>query len=286
MGKTRKMLTEANIKNAISKNSWLARLVSIALSNFVYQKLPQTINRDFMEWRLLCGEKIALFEDEVLGALALPVTSVYMRDVYGLPLEWEVFAPFGGYHRRLNVENAVILWDNVNHYGGTFQTLNMYADRLSDIQRTIDVNVANQKTPILVSCSQEQKLSLENAMMQRDSNIAALWVLKDSFDMDAIRTLDIQPEYIADKAQILSRQLWNEALTFLGVENSNTEKRERLVTEEITSNLGGVNAMRQTRLIPRQEAFEKANALFGWEVSVDYVSADIDKQDEGGVLFG
>ena len=75
---------------------------------------------------------------------------------------------------------------------------------------------------------------------------------------------------MADKLQLLKRQIWNEALTFLGVYNANTEKRERLVDSEVTSNLGGVNASRLSGLTTRKEAAEKANQKFGWNISVDF----------------
>ena len=59
-------------------------------------------------------------------------------------------------------------------------------------------------------------------------------------------------------------------LTYFGIENANTEKRERLVTDEITSNMGGVAISRNSRMNAREQACKEINRLFGLEVSVDF----------------
>ena len=68
----------------------------------------------------------------------------------------------------------------------------------------------------------------------------------------------------------LKRQIWNEALTFFGVSNSNTEKKERQIGLEVSSNLGGVMAQRYIMLNSRRQAAEKINKMFGTNIKVNF----------------
>ena len=145
----------------------------------------------------------------------------------------------------------------------------MYARRLYEIERTIDVNVKAQKTPILIRATENQRLTMKNLYMQYDGNEPFIFGDKQ-LDMDGIKVLKTDAPYVADKLNILKRQIWNEALTYLGIENSNTEKRERLVSDEITSNLGGVAAQRFCRLNARRKAAEQINKMFGLNIQVDF----------------
>ena len=80
----------------------------------------------------------------------------------------------------------------------------------------------------------------------------------------------------------MKHQYWNEALTYLGVENVTTEKKERLVSNEVMSNMGDVEAQRFTRLNARKRACEQINELFGLEVDCEFRSGIYIKADGYG----
>ena len=91
--------------------------------------------------------------------------------------------------------------------------------------------------------------------------------------------------YVADKLTMLKTQYWNEALTYLGISNLNIQKKERLVSDEVARNLGGVIASRYSRLNARKEACEKINDMFGLDVDVEYRD-DFREQDDEFMLTG
>ena len=68
----------------------------------------------------------------------------------------------------------------------------------------------------------------------------------------------------------LKTQYWNEALTYLGITNTNQTKKERLLADEVSSNLGSTFASRYSRLISRQTACEQINKMFGTDIWVNY----------------
>ena len=75
---------------------------------------------------------------------------------------------------------------------------------------------------------------------------------------------------MADKIYQLKTQIWNEALTYLGISNLNIQKKERLISDEVTRNQGGTIASRYSRLESRREAVKKINDMFGTNIEVNY----------------
>ena len=145
----------------------------------------------------------------------------------------------------------------------------MFARRMYELERTIDVNVKQQKTPAIIRCSENQRLTMINLYKQYDGNIPFIFGDKQ-LDITGITTLKTDAPFVSDKLQAIKRQIWSEALTYLGIENNSTEKKERLVTDEISSSLGGVEAQRYTRLNARRDAANTINKMFGLNVSVDF----------------
>ena len=110
---------------------------------------------------------------------------------------------------------------------------------------------------------------MENFIKRRNENELVI-IGSKNLDLRNINVLNTSAPYVAGDLYTLKRQTWNEALTFLGVSNANTEKKERLVTDEITSNLGGVEAQRYTMLNSRRQAAKQINKMFGTNIEVNF----------------
>ena len=250
------------------------RLLELAINMFEWKGLPTSVDERFLELTLVSDGYAVYFDDEVLGNLCLQCMIGGNLDVYRIPIERTAYAT-NGYQARLTSADSVIIFNNYTHTNCLLD-IEMYARRLYEIERTIDVNVIAQKTPLIVRADENQRLTLKNLYMQYDGNEPFIFGDKQ-LDMDGIKVLKTDAPYIADKLNILKRQIWNEALTYLGIENSNTEKKERLVSDEVTTNLGAVEAQRFCRLNARRQAAEKINAMFGTNISVDYRQTTVER---------
>lgn len=142
--------------------------------------------------------------------------------------------------------------------------------KLYNLDRTIDINCNAQKTPVLLIGEESERLALENLYKEYDGNMPVIKGYKNMINADSLKVLKTDAPYVADKLDVLKQGIWNEALTFLGVVNSATEKRERMIESEITSNMGHVVANRITRLRMREQACKKINNMFGLNISVRY----------------
>ena len=145
----------------------------------------------------------------------------------------------------------------------------MFARELYNLDRAISVNANAQKTPILIRCTENERLSLENLYMNYDGNKPVIYGDKQ-LNPNALTVLKTDAPYVADKLYTLKTQKWNEALTYLGISNVNITKRERLITDEVTRNQGGTIASRYSRLESRRQACAKINEMFGLNIQCDY----------------
>ena len=175
-----------------------------------------------------------------------------------------------GFNYECTEDNSVIIFQNYLRVP-MWLTLWQYASRLAETQRTIDINCRQQRTARIIRCNEDQRLTYLNAAKEVDEGKP--WVHGDkNLDLDAFQVFDITTPYVGNELQTYKHQLWNEALTYLGVENVNTDKKERLISDEVVNNMGDVEAERFTRLNARKQACDEINKLFGLDVKVDFRS--------------
>lgn len=245
------------------------RLMELALNVFEWENLPPTVDERFLELTLYEMGYCLYFNDPIIGNLALTCTIGGRLDVYRIPILRRAYA-VNGYNKMCSAKDSVLIFNNYLHTP-TLLTIELFARRLYEIERAIDVNVKGQKTPKAILSSEQQRLTMKNLFMQYDGNEPFIFGDKN-LDIDGIKSLDIGSPFVADKLQILKHQIWNEALTFCGIENSNQDKKERLVSDEVGSNYGNVEAQRNVMLNARRQAVKKINAMFGTDINVKFRS--------------
>lgn len=248
------------------------RLVGIATSMFEWHNLPDTVDPRFLEMCLFGDGKALFFKDDVMGFLCLQFFGTAPLSVYRIPLRRYAYSA-NGYHAEYDDTNSVIIWNNETHTN-SFIDVDTASRRLYDIQRTIDTNIKAQKTPILITAKTEtEKLTMKNAYMQYDGNAPFIFALKD-FDPNNIKCISTNAPYVADVLFNAKKEIWNEALSALGVPVTDRVKRERLLAAEIAGDKASSIAQQFFRLNPRKKACEEINKMFGLDVEVTYRRLD------------
>lgn len=268
---------------------YLWRLLDLAMSVFEWTNLPKGVDPRMLEMWLLQNGFCVFFYDEDLkystydeapeGYAVLQCMIAGKWDLYNYPMDRRAYA-VNGFNVELNETNSVLIFNDYLRVP-MFPTLQLYAQRLAEIDRTIDINVMAQKTPKIIRCDEKQRMTFNNLMMSVQGN--NYWIMSDkNVDLKDVEILDTSAPLVVRDLQVLKHQYWNEVLTFLGVENVSTEKKERLVSDEVLSNMGDVEAQRFTRLNARKQACEKINELFGLEVDCNFRSGIYIKADGYG----
>lgn len=262
---------------------YIDRLTELSISMFEWVNLPDTVDERFLEMTLFTNGCAVYFNDEVLGNLALPVAINGQWNVYKIPIRRRAYSVNGYQNGDLTIDNSVMIYNNMIRTNSV-RAVRMYARRLWDLDRSIDVNARAQKTPVLLQGTEQQRLTLINAYKELDGNSPVIMADKD-FDLrnGPISCISTEAPYVADKLYQLKTEIWNEALTYLGISNLNIQKKERLVADEVTRNMGGTIASRYSRLEMRRKAAEEINDMFGTDIEVNYREDYREADDE--VMF-
>lgn len=259
-------------KSAVMNNAtyiqYFNRLVELSVSVFEWQGLPETVDPRYLELHLFQNGSVVYFRDEVMGDLCLDCIANGQFDVYGNPISRRAYSSYNQYQKTLNESDSVIIWNNYLRQPSVLD-VKMFAKRLYNLDRIIDVNANAQKTPVLVQGTEKQRLTLVNLYKEFDGNAPFIFGDKN-LDLNSLRAISTNAPYVADKLYQLKTQIWNEALTYLGISNLNIQKKERMITDEVQRNQGGTIASRYSRLEARREAVDKINRMFGTDISVDY----------------
>lgn len=261
------------------------RLLELTVNMFEWKNLPDEIDERFLELTLNELGYAVFFYDEILEKyLALTCMFGTPLSVYRIPIRRRAYA-VNGYQRELTDEDSVLMFNTYLHQP-SIATIELYARRLYEIERAIDVNVKAQKTPRIMLCDESQRMTMVNLYKQYDGN-EPLIVGAKNLDLQAFNTIDPSIEFKADRLEVLKKQIWNEALTFLGIQNNTSDKKERLVSEEVEVNFGAVEAQRYTKLNARRQACKQINEMFGLNIEVDFrMNTTVDPDDlmimEGG----
>ena len=269
-GRKNRQFWESALENNGSFVTYYNRLVELSVSMFKWKNLPDTIDPRYLELALYADGHVVFFKDEVLGELALRCAVGGGFDVYNVPLVRNVITS-NGYHRRVTAADSVLIYNNYLRTPSQL-TVQEFATRLYRLDRTIDVNVNAQKTPIMIVCDDKQRLTMENVYMSYEGNVPVIFA-NSNLNPDSIKVFQTGAPFVADKIYQLKSQIWNEALTYLGISNLNVQKRERLISDEVQRYQGGTMACRMSRLKARQQAADKINAMFNLNISVEYDEA-------------
>lgn len=259
---------ESMVLNNLTYRQYLNRLTELAISMFEWKNLPNTVDARYLELHLFETGCMVYFKDDVIGDLCLDCIVNGRLDVYGNPLLRRAYSGYNNYQKLLTYKDSVIIWNNYLH-GNSILDVEMFARRLYNIDRIIDINANAQKTPVLVQGNEKQRLTLLNLYKEYDGNAPFIFGDKN-LDINALKALSTNAPYVCDKLYQLKTQIWNEALTYLGISNINIQKKERLITDEVTRNQGGTIASRYGRLETRRQAVKKINDMFGTNIEVNY----------------
>lgn len=281
--RTKTLFDDSASLNNLTYIQYLRRLTELSISMFEWKNLPPTVDSRYIELHLFETGCMVYFNDEVMGNLCLDCIANGRLDVYGNPVLRRAYSGYNNYQKLLKESDSVIIWNNYLHTNSILD-IKMFARRLYNLDRIIDVNANAQKTPVLVQGSEKQRLTLINLYKEFDGNSPFIFGDKN-LDLNSLRCLNTDAPYVCDKLYQLKTQIWNEALTYLGISNINIQKKERLITDEVTRNQGGTIASRYSRLESRRQAVEKINAMFGTNIEVNYREdfQQVDTDTIGGV---
>lgn len=247
------------------------KYTNICLSLFEWENLPPSIRPEFIEETLYYfGFGMFVFDD-TLGFIFVPCSPSDEINFQNEPLKY--ISKAKNYTKEYDKEDVIIIPNNPSWHDNRLKIIN-YCNKLAECTNTSLINILAQKTPTLILCDDKDRLTLENTYKQYKGNNPVIYADK-SFTKENITVLKTDAPFVADKILDYKHELRNELLTDLGINNSNTDKKERLITNEVDSNNMEIEINKQVMLKSRQKACEKINKKFGLNISVKFALDDI-----------
>lgn len=239
---------------------------------FEFGGVPDEWDYDYMLTNLFIHGYIAI-TDTSAGVVPLRcgITGI---DIFDHPTR-AIFANavLGNFERNLYGDNPAtdcalvkIQYD----FMGVMPVVDRYAALLALCDNSIAVNLRNSKVAFIgLVSSKQQAATFEKLYRDIDGGKPAVYAKKgDGLSTDDIYYNHVRETYIANDVQLLKQSIKNDFLTEVGLNNANTDKRERLIVDEVNANNDEVQANVQHWLDNIREGLRRANALFGLNLTV------------------
>jgi len=233
--------TKIEAQNAARTFTYREYLTRLARGIFEI-KCPRTWSRQYMEDMLL-NEGVFCVTDSPVGVYPF-MCSPYGINVQYRPTNAKITNPAlpDGLDIMLGVEGVLVYMCDDRFFHGIQDLISVYAEKLADCDSAIDVNLINTKDCKVYGVPDKKTAESIRAMHDQilEGN-AAVFIKKeilDGFDRKQVDvwTNHVRESFICDMVQTEKRQIIEEFLTALGINNANTDKRERLNSQEVNSN--------------------------------------------------
>lgn len=249
----------AKMRSANVQQMYYHMLYEMAVNRFEWTGLPSTVSARWLEITLFDNGLALFFNDQRIGRfLCTQASQSRGVNLYNDPI---AFTPIGvnyTYRTLKRDSECVPIWENRLRYPMR-DVLIEYSVRLAEIDKAYNVNLSNLKIPLLVTADEKTRLSVQNALQQREDGQPAI-IGYDGMDPSAMfQSFPQVGPYLLDQLTLEKSKVLNECLSFLGVQSSGSEKRERLISDEISTANEKTDIWRTAALRARQEACDKIN---------------------------
>lgn len=268
---------KTKMKNDMTFATYYSQLKHLAVISFKWNNLPDDIDPVFLEEMLYQYGMVAVFKDPIVGLVALPAIQAGGFTITNMPKMVRAFSPRTGFSQLLKYSPALestecVLIHNTNRdlNSAMFKGIvAMYADRLTEMKRTEDVNVYAQRTPVTMVVPEGQVETYTN-LLDRYNNFGQIVFGYKGLDVDAVKSINTDAPFVANQVDELFVKTWNEAVSFLGISSVGVSKRERVTLNESLMSMGSTVGFRQVRQEPREWAVSRINEKWGTDISIDF----------------
>lgn len=238
-----------------------------AMSIYQFSGIPDNWDLDYMVTKLL-GNGYITITDTALGIIPLEC-GISGINVYNHPTKVIIANPvLGNLERTIDEECALV---KISYdYRGILDIVSRYATLLSECDSSISVNLMNSKVAFIGLVNSKQQANSMKLMYDKISaGEPAVFVKGDQINGDQILYNHVKENFVAGDIQMLKRKIMSEFLTEIGVNNANTDKRERLTDNEVEANDSEIQLNAGYWLDNIREGFDRANDMFGLNISID-----------------
>lgn len=261
-------------------------LLKKVLSRFEFDGIPSYWDLDYFLEVLFLEGKVCI-TDTGVGVIPLKCGTTGIG-VFEQPTEVIIANPvLGNMRRTIDVDCALIKLQY--NYQGCGWMINRYATLLAMCDSSISVNLMNSKVAyVFKAASKAQAATLETMYDQVSCGKPATFVGENgALNNENFFTFPVKENFVANDIQLLKRKIVDEFLTDIGINNANTDKKERLITDEVNANNNEVNANIQHWYDNISDGIKRANTMYNLNLSVkirDFGGLNVEPSKPDGIL--
>ena len=276
MGKVKKFYrSEKNRKERVY-NLWFDRLLLVVANIFKCDNLPPNLPLWQIESRLILWGYCCVFKNKVYGVITSNC-SLSGWDIYDMPNKFRYSQSILGSspHSLLNLTDGVIGWGTsvdkmfYNGQGHLRKLISYYADILSDVDLSRRIYLINGRATASVTAKSDNALTALKEFYRQLEN-GELYVPKiesgvlDSTE-DILKDISRSGSISLNDFDVCMQNILKMFYADLGISYA-MEKRERMITDEVTAEQDALSANVRDMLLCRQEFAQQCNSTFGTDL--------------------
>jgi hypothetical protein len=271
---------EMNVENYMNNETYyhyFNRIMLMLTSMFKWENLPNNIPERFIEKTLFNEGVCAFIDDEIYGQIVTQCTQSNDVNLYNEPTSWECYS-VNGYKETYQTDEIEIIRNN-KYSIPTQYLIHHHLKRMYDLERTIDKNLWYQRRLALLKSTEDARLTMENIMKDYDENKFLIFGSPKLNLMESLEMLNFNVPYIGLDLEHHKEIKWNDLLNMFGINTVNSQKRERLISDEANANNQMVELNIDVMLSEREDAAKRINEKYGTDIKVS-VRKKIDEYKE------
>lgn len=253
-------------------------LLRLIFSAYEFTGVPSEWDYDYMLTHLFVDGLFAITDTEV-GVIPLRcgVTGVNYWDH---PTEVQIAVPVLGTMRRKIGEDCALIKLQYD-YKGVMELVQRYSTNLAMCDSAIAVNLMNTKAAVIGQAEDQKQAQTLKKMYDEISAGKPFVVTRNGMVKigESVIFNPVKQAFVADDVQLLKRKIMNEFLTRIGIGNANTEKRERLISDEVNANNEESMFSKNHWIKAVNEGLKEANRLYG--LSLGFRQAKLETAEGG-----
>lgn len=277
MGKAARNFADWRLQENLREyNFYFKRYKRLIMSMFQWKNLPDGISSRFIEEKLFSNGLLIFFKCSLGFYVVTQATPIGLNG-YEEPVGYRAYT-INGINEHVKPCDCVPIWNDM-FIEPNVANVNFFAKRLSNIEKTIDVNLEQLKNPYIVSCPESQKNTVEQVFKQKTDGVPYIYVTDDFQNMIKTSVFNLDIKDNTKSLTDVKNAVMNEGLTFFGINNVNVLKRERLITGEAEQNDEQITINRDSMFKARKNAVEAINKKFGFNIEISLCSETEDNED-------
>lgn len=241
-------------------------LKDLYLNMFEWENVPSSIDVEYLEQTLFKSGSVAIlkFNEELI---ATQCTGSGTLNIYNYPTSYHCYSANGFVTTDRTIKEVCVCYSDIDKM--TFNSVAMeYAEKLTQIDNIMKVNLNAQKTPVHMSCTEKQLKTVQGIYKQFTGNEPLIITDKDSSELANIKVFNTQAPFLGGMMSDQKNREINEYLTLLGIDNIAIDKKERLLSGEAESNDEMLKIIFNSHLRMREKFCKQVNEMFKTEMIV------------------